>query len=79
MHFINTPDWACNYDRERDCNDDICVAGKAFYFSNFRIFELFRRNCEFFQAIGYDVGRNSEGGTHVLDSFCRRHSSGIIS
>jgi len=27
LHFINTPDWACNFDFERDCDDSICVAG----------------------------------------------------
>lgn len=31
LHFINTPDWACTYDRTRDCVDngvtDVCVDG----------------------------------------------------
>jgi hypothetical protein len=27
LHYINIPDWSCNYHAERDCVDDICVAG----------------------------------------------------
>ena len=31
LHFINTPDWDCTYDRTRDCNDNgvqnVCVDG----------------------------------------------------
>ena len=27
LHFINTPDWACNYDYERDCSNDRCAEG----------------------------------------------------
>ena len=27
LHFINTPDWSCNYRVERDCPNDICVHG----------------------------------------------------
>lgn len=27
LHFINTPDWACNFSPSRDCSDDICVYG----------------------------------------------------
>jgi len=27
LHYINTPDWGCNYKAERDCIDDNCVAG----------------------------------------------------
>jgi hypothetical protein len=27
LHYINTPDWSCNYQYERDCIDDICIDG----------------------------------------------------
>jgi hypothetical protein len=27
LHYINTPDWACNFDYSRDCGDNVCVAG----------------------------------------------------
>lgn len=27
LHFINTPDWVCNFVHSRDCADDVCVAG----------------------------------------------------
>ncbi|CAF3161810.1 unnamed protein product [Rotaria sp. Silwood2] len=27
LHYINTPSWNCNYDRLRDCVNDVCVAG----------------------------------------------------
>jgi hypothetical protein len=27
LHYINTPDWNCTYQPERDCIADICVAG----------------------------------------------------
>ena len=27
LHYINTPDWSCNYQWERDCRNDLCVAG----------------------------------------------------
>eukprot|EP01006_Ploeotia_vitrea_P033625 TRINITY_DN65595_c2_g1_i1.p1 TRINITY_DN65595_c2_g1~~TRINITY_DN65595_c2_g1_i1.p1 ORF type:complete len:646 (-),score=322.72 TRINITY_DN65595_c2_g1_i1:280-2139(-) len=27
LHFIDTPDWACNYVPSRDCGDQQCVAG----------------------------------------------------
>jgi hypothetical protein len=27
LHFINTPDWSCNYIFERDCINDSCVDG----------------------------------------------------
>jgi hypothetical protein len=27
LHFINTPDWVCNYDVKRDCVSDVCVDG----------------------------------------------------
>jgi len=33
LHFINTPDWKCDYIRERDCSDDICAAGAIANFS----------------------------------------------
>ena len=26
-HFVDTPDWACNFDYSRDCADDSCVVG----------------------------------------------------
>jgi hypothetical protein len=27
LHYINTPDWACNYHVERDCIKDFCIDG----------------------------------------------------
>ncbi len=27
LHYIDTPDWSCNYQAERDCINDKCVAG----------------------------------------------------
>lgn len=27
LHYINTPDWSCNYQPERDCINETCVAG----------------------------------------------------
>ena len=27
LHYINTPDWACNYNSKRDCGDEVCIAG----------------------------------------------------
>jgi hypothetical protein len=27
LHYINTPDWNCNYQVERDCIDDLCIDG----------------------------------------------------
>jgi len=27
LHFINTPDWACNFQPARDCADSMCVYG----------------------------------------------------
>ena len=27
LHYINTPDWNCSYQWERDCVNDMCVAG----------------------------------------------------
>jgi hypothetical protein len=27
LHYINTPDWSCNYQPERDCINDTCIAG----------------------------------------------------
>jgi len=27
LHYINTPDWACNYHSERDCINDRCIDG----------------------------------------------------
>ncbi|CAF0886502.1 unnamed protein product [Adineta steineri] len=27
LHYINIPDWSCNYNHERDCVGDICVSG----------------------------------------------------
>ena len=27
LHYINMPEWSCNYRRERDCINDICVDG----------------------------------------------------
>jgi len=27
LHYINTPDWKCNFQYSRDCGDDACVAG----------------------------------------------------
>jgi len=27
LHYINTPDWACNFNYMRDCSDAECVAG----------------------------------------------------
>ncbi len=27
LHYINTPDWSCEYQSERDCINDKCVAG----------------------------------------------------
>jgi hypothetical protein len=25
LHFVNTPDWACNYNRQRDCKNNFCL------------------------------------------------------
>lgn len=27
LHYVNTPDWACTYERSRDCADEQCVTG----------------------------------------------------
>lgn len=27
LHYIDLPDWVCNYDQERDCKNDACVDG----------------------------------------------------
>lgn len=27
LHYVNTPDWFCNYSRERDCINEICIDG----------------------------------------------------
>lgn len=27
FHYINTPDWVCNYQVERDCKNDVCIDG----------------------------------------------------
>jgi hypothetical protein len=27
LHFINTPDWSCNYNRARDCKANMCTDG----------------------------------------------------
>ena len=27
LHYINTPDWTCNYLPERDCINDTCIEG----------------------------------------------------
>ncbi len=27
LHFINTPDWKCDYKAERDCAHEVCIAG----------------------------------------------------
>ena len=27
LHYINTPDWACNYDSARDCVNEVCISG----------------------------------------------------
>ncbi|CAF4768454.1 unnamed protein product [Rotaria sp. Silwood1] len=27
LHYIDLPDWNCNYDRERDCKNDSCIDG----------------------------------------------------
>lgn len=33
LHYIDTPDWACNFDYTRDCKDDFCVAGAIFNYT----------------------------------------------
>jgi hypothetical protein len=27
LHYIDLPDWVCNYDSQRDCKNDICIDG----------------------------------------------------
>jgi len=27
LHYVDTEDWACDYDKDRDCGDDRCVTG----------------------------------------------------
>lgn len=27
LHFVNTPDWACDFNYDRDCGDDECLVG----------------------------------------------------
>lgn len=34
LHFVNTPDWACNFDFDRDCGDQNCVVGAIYNFSS---------------------------------------------
>jgi hypothetical protein len=34
LHFIDTPSWTCNYIRERDCNDNMCVDGAIQNYTN---------------------------------------------
>lgn len=33
LHYINTPDWACNFDPSRDCSDSRCVYGAILNFT----------------------------------------------
>jgi len=34
LHYINTPDWACTYNPSTDCDDNMCVAGAIFNYTN---------------------------------------------
>ena len=40
LHYINTPDWSCDYSRERDCVDDICIDGAIRNFTRRLVNEL---------------------------------------
>ena len=34
LHYIDTPDWACNYKHSRDCANDVCVTGALYNFTS---------------------------------------------
>jgi len=34
LHYINTPDWACDFSFSRDCADSMCVAGAIANYTN---------------------------------------------
>ena len=34
LHYINIPDWSCNFDEKRDCVDGICVSGAIQNYTN---------------------------------------------
>jgi hypothetical protein len=34
LHYINIPDWSCDYEPERDCINDTCVAGAIKNYTN---------------------------------------------
>jgi hypothetical protein len=34
LHYIDTPDWSCNFDHQRDCANEQCVAGAIANYSS---------------------------------------------
>ena len=34
LHYIDTPDWACDYVKSRDCANSMCVAGAITNYTN---------------------------------------------
>lgn len=39
LHYLNTPDWVCNFDSQRDCKSDICIEGALRNYSR-RVIDL---------------------------------------